>query len=107
VYSALEGLQGMQARYALTHPRHKASFILRSDVLASTPLSIAAVYAQPFAQGDTWITVDMRLRRALSRVLDIDVTVENIFDARYEEIPGIPMPGRWITAGIRVHVADA
>jgi outer membrane cobalamin receptor len=49
----------------------------------------------------------MRVRHALSRVLDIDVTVENIFDARYEEIPGIPMPGRWITAGIHVHVADA
>lgn len=107
VYSALEGLQGMQARYALTHPRHKASLLLRSDALASTPLSIAAVYARPFAQGDAWTTVDVRIRHALSRVLEIDVTVENIFDTRYEEIPGIPMPGRWITAGLHIGMPGA
>jgi hypothetical protein len=31
---------------------------------------------------------------------DVFVDVRNLFDARYREIPGVDLPGRWVTAGL-------
>ena len=45
--------------------------------------------------------LDVRVARPIRRVLAF-VEVANIGDARYEEIRGVAMPGRWARVGISV-----
>ena len=48
-----------------------------------------------------WLLTDLRLSTTIK---DIEVFLDttNIFNEEYEEIKGIPSPGRWIQAGLRV-----
>jgi iron complex outermembrane receptor protein len=48
-----------------------------------------------------WTTADLRLARPIGRVTPF-AEIANLGDARYEEIRGVAMPGRWVRAGISV-----
>jgi outer membrane cobalamin receptor len=51
--------------------------------------------------GQRYALVGLRISRAIARAsLFLDAT--NLTDEAYREIAGVPMPGRWITAGIAV-----
>lgn len=47
-----------------------------------------------------WI-VDVRIGRSMGRVEPYAQTM-NLLDARYQEIRGVEMPGRWIKVGVRL-----
>ena len=57
-------------------------------------------HRRPFGRA-AWTTVDLRLARPFRRVTPF-VEVANLGDARYEEIRGVAMPGRWARVGISV-----
>ncbi|MCU0293300.1 MAG: hypothetical protein MUF10_15125 [Thermoanaerobaculaceae bacterium] len=42
----------------------------------------------------------MRLTRALGRGLSAELSATNLLGTRYEELDGIPMPGRWVVLGL-------
>jgi outer membrane cobalamin receptor len=45
--------------------------------------------------------VDAQAGRAVRRA-ELYVRVANAFDAQYQEIRGVDMPGRWIAVGVKV-----
>jgi len=57
-------------------------------------------HRRPFGRS-AWSTVDVRVARAFRRVTPF-VEVSNLGDARYEEIRGVAMPGRWARVGLAV-----
>jgi hypothetical protein len=50
---------------------------------------------------DTYALVDLRATRDLGP-LRVFVDGHNLFDTPYQEIRGIEMPGRWLSAGIEI-----
>lgn len=51
--------------------------------------------------GQQYVLVGARVTRTLGRV-QVFAEGSNLLDTRYREIAGVPMPGRWLTAGISV-----
>jgi outer membrane cobalamin receptor len=51
--------------------------------------------------GRSYWTVDAQAGRAVRRA-ELYVRVANAFDAQYQEIRGVDMPGRWIAVGVKV-----
>ncbi len=89
-----------RSRYALAHPRFEAALTASGRLPLALELS-GVVRARTPATGATYALVDLRLARALPRGLALEAGVTNLFDEMYEEIPGVPMPGRWLSVGLR------
>ncbi|MFA5320160.1 MAG: TonB-dependent receptor [Candidatus Omnitrophota bacterium] len=52
---------------------------------------------------DPWITADVILRRRLNKQTALFCSVSNLFNSEYQDIEGVPRPGRWIEAGCEVY----
>jgi len=50
---------------------------------------------------DGWFLLNSRLSRSLSKHSQIFLEVTNLLNVEYQEIAGIPQPGRWVEAGMR------
>ncbi len=50
------------------------------------------------------LLLDTRLGTALpgGNILEVHVEGDNLGDVRYEEVPGVPLPGRTLAAGLRL-----
>lgn len=53
------------------------------------------------ADGRDYCLVDVRLGRRFGRV-EVYADATNLLDTAYQEVGGVDMPGRWLSAGIRV-----
>ena len=88
-----------RSRYALAHPRWEIS----GQAIATLPLavdaSIGVRYRVP-QRGGGYAVVDVRLARAVANGLELTLEATNLFDRSYEEIVGVLMPPRWISAGL-------
>ena len=49
-----------------------------------------------------YVLVDARAGRRVGRLLDLFVEATNLLDADYQEVAGVAMPGRGVTAGLAV-----
>jgi iron complex outermembrane receptor protein len=78
-------------------------------VLGGTlPLSVAALtrvsyFARPSYASGVWLW-DLRLGRDLlqGEIAELYAEGRNLTDTRYEEVPGVPLPGRTFVFGLRV-----
>jgi vitamin B12 transporter len=50
---------------------------------------------------DGWFLADVYLSRGIGGSFTLFVKAANIFNTEYQEIEGVPQPGRWVTSGIR------
>jgi outer membrane cobalamin receptor len=53
------------------------------------------------ADGRRYCVVDLRVARPMGRI-EVYADLANAFDASYQEIRGVEMPGRWLKVGLRV-----
>ena len=56
----------------------------------------------PRMTGGETLMLDARLGRRLGRTVDLFVDGTNLFDAHYEEIAGVPMPGEAFSVSLSV-----
>lgn len=88
-----------RSRYVLAHPRWELS----GHATALLPLQLEATagmrYRAP-VNGGGYAVVDLRLTRALTAALELTLEATNLLDRSYQEISGVPMPGRWISLGL-------
>jgi iron complex outermembrane receptor protein len=106
----------LRAEYTWTRS-HAPSLTLLSKYVADYAPHSLAVSAARRLPGLVWIGVradckrkndhrsycgvDARASRGFSG-FELFVEVGNLFDVSYQEIPGVEMPPRWLTAGLRV-----
>lgn len=91
-----------ESKYLLNYLRHQ----LQAGIHLRLPAGIRQSWAVRYndrAGLDSFTLTDVRTQRTFGNfLLRLDIT--NLFDASYQEIPGVPMPGRWVRFGIETTV---
>ena len=92
--------QGWEGKYVALTPRRQAVVALSLALPAGVRLTPALRFRDR-ADGREFTVADLRASWERDDLtLRIDLT--NVQDAAYEEIPGIPMPGRMLTTTVSV-----
>jgi vitamin B12 transporter len=87
-------------RYSLMHPRHQVSL----TVIGSLPFNVrgsVGIIHKIKLTGIYYTLVDARFIKYFS-MFDLYISGTNLLNQSYEEIAGVPLPGRWLWAGIDV-----
>ncbi|MEE8577298.1 MAG: TonB-dependent receptor [candidate division Zixibacteria bacterium] len=88
-----------ESKYMLDHPEHQVVVNLNQNWTGAVRQSWAIRYLKRL-QGDEYFLVDTRLSWKL-RKIELFAEATNIFNIPYTELGTIPMPGRWLRAGLR------
>ncbi|HDY89609.1 MAG TPA: TonB-dependent receptor [bacterium] len=90
---SVKGRKGIESKYSLNPLGKTFTSILTGRLFSSLACTFIARYEEPMTGGYR-IPVTMRLSRNFGNVKSI-FSVRNMFNEHYEEIPGLPAPGRW------------
>jgi hypothetical protein len=89
-------------RYSFTHPRHQVSINLTGKLSFDMGGSIGIIHKIKLT-GTSYTLVDSRIIKHFPSV-DFYISGSNLLNQSYEEIVGVPLPGRWLWAGIEYKV---
>ena len=90
----------LMSKYTLDYARH--GFAVTASTTAWRGIGLGTtIGVRQRTQREAYVLADVRVSRPFARAT-LFVDVKNLFDQDYEEIRGIDMPGRWITAGVRI-----
>ncbi len=92
----------IQSRYVLEHLKHDLSIRLFHSLPLDIQQSWALNYEDRMTLGDHF-TIDTKLSRTFSH-FNVFVKASNLLNTSYEEIPGVPLPGRWIVGGVTLNI---
>ncbi len=85
-----------RSRYALAHPRIEAAWTGALLPVDGWRTGWTLRFRDPVGAG-SWATLDLRLGRRILREMWIDLEADNVLDREITEVPGVPLPGRWIS----------
>lgn len=88
-----------RSAYALTHPAFEVSLVptVRFGQVELDPIW---TYRKPQGRGG-FALADLTLRWPVHNPWQLELTAWNLLDRRYEEVPGVPQPGRSWLATVR------
>jgi vitamin B12 transporter len=93
---------GLNSRYVLEHLKHDLSIELFHSLPFGIKQSWTINYEDRVTLGEHF-TIDTKLNRNFS-LFNIFITATNLLNKSYEEIPGVPLPGRWIIGGVKLNI---
>jgi outer membrane cobalamin receptor len=88
------------SKYVLEYARHSLAGLASTALPAQLELGQRLSFTRR-ADGRHYWVADLRLARRV-RHATLFVEGTNLFDRRYQEIPGVDMPGRWIRVGLQL-----
>ncbi|MGD0336776.1 MAG: TonB-dependent receptor [Candidatus Omnitrophota bacterium] len=91
--------QGLSYKYGLNYSRHLTNTLLIFHLPIGAQ-SIGLTYKKKPGR-DGWFLLNSRLSYNISRSSQIFLEATNILSVGFEEIEGIPSPGRWVEGGLR------
>ncbi|MGE5398786.1 MAG: TonB-dependent receptor plug domain-containing protein, partial [Ignavibacteriales bacterium] len=91
-----------QSRYVLDHLRHQFTAEVQHILPLEIKMSWLFRYENRFNQQDYFLT-DSKLFYNYG-AMEVFLQAENLFNTSYSDFSGIPMPGRWITGGIKMSI---
>ena len=86
------------SKYVLEYARDQIGVSIASSLGAGFSVALNADRRHR-ADGQRYTLIGARVARDFGRVQAF-VDASNLLDRRYVEVPGVSMPGRWITAGV-------
>lgn len=95
---------GLESKYALAYLRHRAFGELTHRWWGPVSQTWVVRLEQRVGR-ERYVLVDTRVGVTLDEV-ELVLTGNNLGDTRYEGAGGVPMPGRWVSAGLRVALGD-
>jgi len=98
--SKSEELENYVSKYVLNHPQHQVSLGFGFPLLWGIKQNLKGSYKQSSYKRGYFI-IDGRLSKDLGE-LEFYLGSTNLLDVSYEEIPGVPMPGRSFNCGIKL-----
>jgi outer membrane cobalamin receptor len=95
-----DALAGVLSKYILDYAPH--NLVVSGAWRSVYDLDLAPRIAWTRrVDGRSYTVVDLRAARTFRR-FTLFVEAANLFDEQYQEIPGVAMPGRWLSAGVRL-----
>ena len=91
---------GVIYKYGPGYTRHLSNAVV--DLFLPFGTQTFAVKYTKKPSRDPWVIFDMILRRRLNARTSLFCSVSNLFNSEYQDIEGVPRPGRWIEAGCEV-----
>jgi iron complex outermembrane receptor protein len=91
--------QGYLYKYGPNHIRHLINIALAFNLPFGTQ-SIGFTYKKKPGR-DGWLLINANLSYRMNKNLRLFVDASNLLNVEYQEIEGIPEPGRWIEGGLR------
>jgi len=91
-----------QSRYVLDFLRHDLSFTLINELPFKINLSWVFKYEDRITLKDHFI-INSKIQRDFKK-FKLYLNISNLLNKSYEEIPSVPLPGRWIIGGIKFNV---
>jgi vitamin B12 transporter len=85
--------QGMESKYSLNPLSRTVSATVSARTYRHLNCSVAARYEEPL-QGGSRTPVTVNVSRTFGEFMAV-LGVRNLFNEQYEEIAGLPAPGRW------------
>ncbi|MBM3248179.1 MAG: TonB-dependent receptor [Candidatus Omnitrophica bacterium] len=86
-------------KYGPISLRHHLNMGLDYDFLSTKQAINFSFKKRPDRNG--WLLANFRIAKDIKNA-ELFVNIENLFNVEYQEIEGIPQPGRWIKCGLRV-----
>jgi iron complex outermembrane receptor protein len=97
-------IPGYQSRYVFENLKYQAgalfTFLLPGKIFAST----AFRYFQRINNEKATFLTDVQANRNWGKSLNTFLQITNFFDIEYREIGTVPMPGKWLRAGIKFNI---
>ena len=87
------------SRYAINALRHQATVKVMSTLFEHMQVNLAYRYLYRINSND-YTVLDARVGYKFKSIL-LYIDVNNLLDTQYKEIAAVPMPGRWMTFGVR------
>jgi vitamin B12 transporter len=88
------------SKYVLEYARHSVGIATALPPVAGVRTAITADYRSRVDGQQYWL-VGGRLSRSMNR-LEAFVEGSNLLNESYREVAGVPMPGRWMSVGVRI-----
>ncbi len=88
------------SKYVLEYARHSAGISAAAPVGAGFRVAMSTDYRHRVDGQQYWL-VGAKVSRVVGR-FDAFVEGRNLLNESYREISGVPMPGRWLSAGLRI-----
>jgi len=92
-------MKSFKSQYVLDQLKHQLVTELQHELPFTANMNWVFRYEDRFNQQDYFIT-DLKLSVPLSNS-ELYFEANNLFNIHYLDITGIPMPGRWLKAGVR------
>lgn len=92
----------LQSRYILEYLKHQIILLIDSKLPFDIMQSWAIKYEDRLNSQDHFV-VDTKLSRYFTS-FNIFVKVTNLFNKIYDDIAGVPLPGRWIIGGVNFNL---
>jgi len=102
IESELGAANVFKAQYSLTHPKHQIDGAVTFGIPFEALITFGGSYAHRSNFKDQ-SSFNFIWSRSFEN-FDVNIKIANIFNEPYQEIPGIPLPGRWITGSVRMNV---
>jgi iron complex outermembrane receptor protein len=90
------------SQYILDHLRHQFIAELTHSSVSDILFNWAFRYENRY-NFDNYFITDLKLSRSFNN-FDLSLAALNLFNKSYMDVSGIPLPGRWIQAGISVKI---
>ena len=88
------------SKYVLDYARHSGGVSASTPLGAGVRVSFNADFRSRVDGQQYWL-IGARLSRSI-RQFDAFIEGSNLLDRSYHEVAGVPMPGRWISVGLRI-----
>ena len=88
------------SKYVLEYARHSAGISAAAPVGSGVRAALNADYRNRVDGQQYWL-IGARLSRTMGK-LDAFIEGSNLLDRSFHEVAGVPMPGRWLSVGLRI-----
>ncbi len=88
------------SKYVLEYARHSAGFSAATPLGAGVRGALNADYRNRVDGQQYWL-IGARLSRTIGK-FDAFIEGSNLLDQSYREVASVPMPGRWLSVGVRI-----
>ncbi len=92
------------SKYSLRYPQHQLCITLSSVIFRDITGTCRTVYKQRLEEKG-YLLVHLLLAREVNNI-EFFIKADNILDTEYEEVTGVPCPGRWLMAGMKLKVGS-